>query len=185
MIIDSRPVSGFLRFRVYKCFECGFTDITEERLPVDESLYEKTTEKFSKRYRGSPKEKQLARQRDYFKQRRKTDSKFKLRASVSSSIGSSLKGNKAGRHWEDLVGYTLNDLKKHLEKLFVEGMTWENYGEWHIDHKVPVSAFNFTKPEHIDFKKCWALKNLQPLWALDNWSKNNKLTKQFQPSLKV
>jgi 5-methylcytosine-specific restriction endonuclease McrA len=63
-------------------------------------------------------------------------------------------------------------------------MTWENYGsEWHLDHKIPLSVHNFTKPEHSDFKKAWSLKNLQPLWAEDNLKKNAKLNKPFQPSL--
>jgi hypothetical protein len=61
-------------------------------------------------------------------------------------------------------------------------MTWENYGEWHVDHIVPVSAHNFETTEDIDFKKCWDLSNLQPLWATDNMRKNAKLLKPFQPS---
>jgi hypothetical protein len=47
----------------------------------------------------------------------------------------------------------------------------------------PITAFNFNTPEDIDFKRCWALSNLQPLWARDNLSKQNKLIKPFQPSL--
>ena len=94
-------------------------------------------------------------------------------------------GQKNGRHWEDLVGYTFNDLKLHLEKQFTDGMNWEKFlkGNIHIDHKIPVSAFNYEKAEDIDFKKCWALSNLQPLWAKDNQKKGNRLTKPFQPSL--
>lgn len=115
--------------------------------------------------------------------KRKKDPKFRLNRNIRTVIGVSLQGNKNGNHWEDLVGYTLCDLKKHLEKQFTDGMTWENYGKWHIDHKIPVSVFNFTKPEHIDFKKCWTLDNLQPLWAKDNLKKYNKLNKHFQPSL--
>lgn len=56
-------------------------------------------------------------------------------------------------------------------------------GKIHIDHKIPLSAHNFTKPEHSDFKKAWALKNLQPMWAIDNMKKGAKLKKHFQPSL--
>lgn len=48
------------------------------------------------------------------------------------------------------------------------------YG-WHIDHKLPVASFNFDSPEHLDFKKCWALENLQPLWAKENISKGAKV----------
>lgn len=119
--------------------------------------------------------------------RRKADPAFKLNCCISNAIRISLKGNKAGKHWELLVGYTLEKLKKHLEKQFINGMIWENYGKegWEIDHIIPISVFNFTKSEHSDFKKCWALKNLQPLWAKENVVKSNKLTKHFQPSLLI
>ena len=119
------------------------------------------------------------------RQRAKTDIQFKLNRKMRSSMCHSLRynGSKNGRHWEDLVGYTLTDLKKHLQKQFIDGMTWDNWGEWHIDHVIPISAFNFTDPSHTDFKRCWSLKNLQPLWAFDNLSKNDKLEKPFQPSL--
>jgi len=115
-------------------------------------------------------------------ERHKADPKFKLTAFMRKGIWKSLKGNKV-QSWKDLVRYSTDDLKAHIEKQFQPGMTWKNYGEWHIDHEIPVSAFNFSKPEHMDFKKCWALKNLQPLWAKDNCSKQDKLIKPFQPAL--
>lgn len=121
------------------------------------------------------------------KQRRKADLSFNLNNNISGAIRKSLKGNKNGRHWEDIVGFTLKQLKRHLEKLFTEGMTWKRFlnGEIHIDHKTPVRVFNFTKPEHEDFKRCWSLKNLQPLWAKDNITKSNKIEHHFQPSLLI
>lgn len=106
-----------------------------------------------------------------------------LNTKFSTHMRMSLKGNKAGRKWESLVDYVLMDLKVHLEKQFQPGMSWDNYGEWHIDHKTPIVAFNFETPEDIDFKKAWALKNLQPLWAVENMKKHNKLERPFQPSL--
>lgn len=109
--------------------------------------------------------------------------KLKLSNWIALGMRNSLKGNKRNRSWRNYVNYTVEELKKHLEKQFKEGMTWDNHGQWHIDHKIPISAFNFTKPEHLDFKKCWALKNLQPMWAFKNISKSNKLNKSFQPSL--
>lgn len=117
------------------------------------------------------------------KERYLSNPTFRLNNTISSGICRSLKNNKNGRTWPELVGYTLRKLKKHLEKQFKNGMTWSNYGKWHVDHKIPISVFNFTHPEHIDFKRCWALKNLQPMWAKDNISKSNKLDKHFQPSL--
>lgn len=113
--------------------------------------------------------------------------KGKLNNCMSRSIWHSLKnGSKGGRHWENLVGFTVDQLKKHLEKKFGPGMTWENYGTyWHIDHETPIAVFNFENPENIDFKRCWALKNLRPLEAKENMAKNARIDKPFQPSLNI
>jgi 5-methylcytosine-specific restriction endonuclease McrA len=107
--------------------------------------------------------------------KQKRDPKYRLNHSISSGILQSLKHNKNGHHWEDLVGYTLNDLQHRLETQFELGMTWENYGKWHIDHIIPISAFMFSSPDDLDFKRCWALENLRPLWANENNSKGNIL----------
>jgi len=112
--------------------------------------------------------------------------KGKLSRNMSVRIYNYLRnGSKAGRKWELLVGFTADQLKTHLEKQFKDGMNWENYGKhgWHVDHKIPLAAFNFLSPEDIDFKKAWALSNLQPLWARENIQKSNKLEMPFQPSL--
>jgi len=126
----------------------------------------------------------LPRRREYDRERLKNP-QYRLHSNISGAIIQSLSryNGKNGAPWQSLVGYSLSDIKIHLEKQFKDGMTWENYGDWHIDHKIPQSVFNFTKPEHEDFKRCWSLKNLQPLWAKENISKGAKLNKHFQPSL--
>jgi hypothetical protein len=106
-----------------------------------------------------------------------------LRDRISHGMRNSLTYSKKGGSWETLVDYSLDDLKKHLEKRFTPGMSWHNIKDWQIDHKIPVSAFNFKTVKDIDFKRCWALKNLQPLWAKDNQSKGAKLEAPFQPSM--
>lgn len=118
---------------------------------------------------------------------RKSTPKGKLNACISTAICNSLqRGTKARQHWETLVGYTIDDLKKHLEKQFDSNMNWENYGSyWHIDHKIPMSIFNFETPADIDFIRCWSLKNLQPLEAKKNISKRNNIKQSFQPSLLI
>ena len=133
------------------------------------------------------KEKRDIYRRNYERLKYKKNSQFRLNNNISGGIRLSLKNGKDGKHWEDLVGYTLNKLKKHLQKLFQPSMTWDNYGKsgWVIDHKIPKTAFNFTSFEHQDFKRCWALKNLQPMWALENIIKSDKLKKPFQPSLMI
>ena len=107
--------------------------------------------------------------------RRKTDPKFRLDSNLSKAIRDALKGKKAGQRWEGLVGYTIDNLVKHLEAKFELWMSWENYGKWHIDHIIPKSHFKYEAPEDPDFKKCWALENLQPLEAMENIRKNNKI----------
>jgi hypothetical protein len=63
---------------------------------------------------------------------------------------------------------------QHLEKQFTEGMTWDNYGQWHVDHIRPMSSFNFTSLDDPEFKECWDLSNLQPLWETENLSKGSR-----------
>ena len=74
----------------------------------------------------------------------------------------------------ELLGYSVEDLKQHLEKQFTDGMTWENYGKWHIDHIIPRKKLQYETTDDENFFKCWSLSNLQPLWAKDNWSKGSK-----------
>jgi len=101
----------------------------------------------------------------------------RLNHRISTLIRKSLRRNKNGYHWEDLVNFNLQDLKQHLEKQFKKGMSWNEFfkGKIHIDHKIPVSFFKFNSYNDREFKQCWALCNLQPLWAKENWSKGAKL----------
>ena len=111
---------------------------------------------------------------------RKTVLNDRMRSAINESIA---RGTKNNRSWTTLVGYTVEELIAHLENLFLPGMSWENRSEWHIDHIIPQDLFNFSTPEDIDFKRCWALSNLQPLWAADNVSKNARYKEKFQPAL--
>ena len=78
--------------------------------------------------------------------------------------------------WQSLVGYTKEQLKEHLEKQFTEGMTWEVFvkGYIHIDHIKPKHLFKYQTEKDEEFKECWSLTNLQPLWARENMIKNGK-----------
>lgn len=113
----------------------------------------------------------------YQNKKYKIDLKFNLNSRMSSLIGYSLKGNKAGRTWESIVNYTLEDLKNHLEKTMPEGYTWQDYmeGRLQIDHKIPTRAFVFRYPEDEEFKQCWALENLRLLPARKNLIKNSNI----------
>jgi len=125
-----------------------------------------------------------ARQREWYRRNKETQAEKmrtrrndniakKLNNNISTALRHSIKGNKAGRRWESLVGYTVHDVKQHLESLFTSDMGWDDFlkGKIHIDHKRPVISFSFANPEDFDFKLCWSLSNLQPLWAVDNLKK--------------
>lgn len=100
----------------------------------------------------------------------------RLNRSMAGQMWAALKGKKAGRKWESLAGYTCDDLMRHLKALFQPGMTWENYGDWHVDHIRPQSSFSYADANDPEFRECWALANLQPLWELDNLRKWAKYT---------
>lgn len=164
-----------------KCYETN-PEIFNERNKAYRKANPEVISEYNKKWKIANPDKVKVSGRKSNAKRRST-LKGRLNSNMASAINHSLHGNKAGRHWEALVGYSLEDLIKHLEKEFTDGMSWANRDEWHLDHKIPQSVANFTKPEHEDFRRCWALKNLQPMWAVENISKSDKLTKHFQPSL--
>lgn len=116
-----------------------------------------------------------------FRRRWASDFGFRVGVRMSVQIRKALKGDKHGRTWESVAGYPLADLVAHLEARFQPGMTRENFGAWHIDHIIPKSTFDLTKPE--ERRNCWALSNLQPLWARDNMRKSNRRQKALQMRL--
>lgn len=99
----------------------------------------------------------------------------RLRYSFGAAISHAVKGRtKGGKSWTQLVGYGTEDLKAHLERQFLPGMSWDNYGQWHIDHIVPVASFQYESYDSEEFRRCWGLPNLRPLWAAENLGKRDK-----------
>jgi hypothetical protein len=111
------------------------------------------------------------------KERRKTDLNYKIICNLRGRISQALKSQKTHKDNStlELLGCSKQELVEHLESQFQDGMSWENYGlyGWHIDHIIPVSSFDLSEPNQ--FKKCFHFSNLQPLWAIDNLRKSNKL----------
>jgi hypothetical protein len=139
-------------------------------------LYKDTTAA----YNQSDKRKQSALE---YHHRRRQQAGAKLNDAIKTGIYKGLKHNKNGHKWESLVGYTLQDLMVHLEMQFQPGMTWDNYGEWHVDHRIPKAAFTFTNSCDSSFIICWGLDNLQPMWAAENMSKRDKIIEPIQVPL--
>lgn len=107
----------------------------------------------------------------------------KLKSTLSKRIHAALDGRvKKSARTMELVGCDLAFLKRWIERQFKPGMTWENFGEWHIDHKLPCVSFDLTKPEQQ--RTCFHYSNLRPLWKFDNLSKGAKVL-NFQPELPI
>lgn len=118
--------------------------------------------------------------------RRRAKPQRRIEIAVRCGVWRSLvQGGKHGRRTFEALGYTPEQLREHLGHHLRDGMTWDNYGKWHIDHIVPLNAFNYSTVDHVDFRRAWALSNLQPLWAVDNMRKGDRLAESFQPSLQI
>lgn len=126
-------------------------------------------------------------ERKRYHTKRKFDLRYMLAKNFSNQLRKSLNGKsgKNKRTWESLVGYDVLQLRDRLLETMPDGYTWNDYlsGELHIDHITPVTAHNFETSNDIDFKKCWALSNLQLLPSLENILKKDKISEPFQPSL--
>lgn len=100
----------------------------------------------------------------------------KVHDALRTKIWRQLRATKNRQATVYLVGYSLGELKDRIEAQFKPGMSWENYGDWHIDHIKPKAKFIITGPDDPQLKECWALSNLQPLWAKENLQKQSKWT---------
>lgn len=109
----------------------------------------------------------------YIYDRKSKDPLYKLKFTLRCRIYSAIqrKSWRKDGTTEQLVGADCATVKKHIEDLFADGMTWENHGEWHIDHIVPLAS---AKTEE-EIKKLFHYTNLQPLWAEENLKKHDKM----------
>ena len=115
--------------------------------------YEKNPEKFLARHRASL----------------KSNINLYLTVCLRSRLRHALRGKAKAKHTLELLGCSIEFLKTYLEKKFTEGMSWENYGSWHVDHIRPCASFDLSDPDQQ--KICFHYTNLQPLWAFENQSK--------------
>ncbi len=151
---------------------------TEARKAYVKAYIQSETGKATRKaYRES--EKGKAYRKKYQKNRRHNDPVFKLHHNLSSGFYHWMKGNQKTCRTEQYVGCSYKELLDHLESQFEEGMTWENQGEWHIDHFKAQSRFDPTNEEEAYM--CWHYTNLQPLWASENlrWKDKRKPGDEF------
>jgi len=142
----------------------------------------------AKLYRQNNKEILNQDKKRYNKEKRRINSSFKLRANISTSVGTMLRlvsSTKKSNSILQFLPYTIELLKLYIESLFEYWMTWKNWGvynkktwndndpttwKWNLDHIIPHSTFKYTSMDCQEFKDCWALSNLRPYSAKLNLS---------------
>jgi hypothetical protein len=125
---------------------------------------------YQKKYSKSNKDAIRKRQRKYTINKYHSDHNLKIKMNLSRRMRKCFSKN--GSRTIDFIGCSIDDLKLHLEKQFIEGMNWQNYGDWHIDHIRPCCSFDLTDPKQQ--RECFHYSNLQPLWAKDNLAKGGR-----------
>jgi len=99
---------------------------------------------------------------------------------MRNCVGRHLRGRLRSSRTEDLLGCSFTFLRFWLESKFLPNMSWENYGDWHVDHIRPLASFDLTDPKQQAL--AFHFLNLQPLWAKDNLSKGAKILDTCGPS---
>ena len=109
----------------------------------------------------------------YQKHKRETEPLFKLKHNLTNRTVSAFKHKRWNKNTktQKMLGADYNTVKNHIESRFKNGMTWDNYGEWQIDHIIPLAS---AKTEQELIQLCH-YTNLQPLWFEENISKGNKI----------
>ena len=131
---------------------------------------------YLKEYREKNIDKIRQIKRDYERNRKARDPLYKLISNFRTAIYTVLKESNVDKygHYFDILQYTPEQLITHLELQFKDTMSWDNYGEWHVDHKLPITHFNISEMGDEEFMRCWSLDNLQPMWGIENIRKSNK-----------
>ena len=111
--------------------------------------------------------------RAWEKNRRKIDPMFSIKKNLRNRVWAVLKGLSKSDKTLKLLGCRIEELKKHLENKFEDGMDWNNYGVWHVDHIIPCANFDLSDPEQQ--RICFHYTNLQPMWGEKNIQKGSRL----------
>jgi hypothetical protein len=105
--------------------------------------------------------------------RRKNDIEYKIKKNLRRRVNQVITRDCKNTGTIELLGCSTYDFLKYMESKFIDGMNWDNYGQWHIDHIKPCSSFDLTNLKQQ--KLCFHYSNLQPLWAKDNINKSDKI----------
>ena len=162
-----------------KCTKCKvekkLTEFSKSKRNTDSLRSEcKSCQKeYSKEYYQENKRSRKEYTKEYQRERKKTNSLYKMKCNLRTrtSIAFKRKGYSKNTKTQKMLGVDWKICKAHIERQFTKGMNWNNYGEWHIDHIIPLASANTER----ELKKLCHYTNLQPLWAEDNLYKSDKI----------
>jgi len=142
----------------------------EKRKEYKKEYYEANKNKIKEHHEAPEYKERRNKQR---RNRYKNDDKYKMKKLLRARFSSALKSQniKKNMHVLQLTSCTMDFLRDYISQKFEKGMTWDNHGDWHIDHRKPCRSFDLTKIE--EQRKCFHYTNLQPLWGSENIRKSD------------
>ena len=175
----------------YRCKEClskyhkKYYIQNQDKLKNKTSDFRNNNPEYMKNWRKNNVEKLINQKRNWYsknrdkineneRNRRKNDIEYKIKKNLRRRVNQVITRDCKSTSTIELLGCSVYNFLKYMESKFIDDMSWDNYGQWHIDHIVPCSSFDLTDLEQQ--KLCFHYSNLQPLWARDNLAKSNKLS---------
>lgn len=129
---------------------------------------------YDREYHRQTREKNRTRRQAY-QLKYRSDATRRLAHNLRNRLSKFIRRRSGRASTESLLGCTFEDFRRNIERQFLRGMNWKNYGShWHIDHIIPVTAFDLGNPEHI--RRCFHFSNLRPLLAQENLRKGKRIT---------
>jgi hypothetical protein len=155
----------------YQCKECRSMSRKGKHKEYSAAYYLKYKDR-QRELEKLNKDKVNARKRERSKERRQTDINYRIKINLRGRIYKAIKRNSKSESTIVLIGCSIEALKVYLSSMFTEGMSWDNYGKWHIDHIKPCASFDLSDSDQQ--KECFHYSNLQPLWAIENIKKSDQ-----------
>lgn len=176
-----KQMSELYKIRANREYELNKEEIKQNR----RNEYKKNRETIIKRvkkYRNNNLEKVAKRKKLYYykvtKVRLRNEPNLRIKFTLRKRVWEAIKRGHTtkGSQTLELLGCSIEQIRQHLENQFINGMSWNNYGKWHIDHIKPIMMFDLTKLE--EQKLAFNYRNLQPLWAIENLKKGHRFSQE-------
>lgn len=147
-------------------------DLERNKIRRESQGYNEKQVERKRKWRELNRDRYLATNRAYDAKQLKENIQRRISKNLRHRLGKAVMGKTKGASAVGDLGMSIADFKEYIEGLFKDGMTWDNYGKWHLDHIRPLSSFDLTDKEQAS-AACYYL-NIQPLWAIDNIKKGAK-----------